>query len=59
MEAFDLFGRLPDGKPLWIEAVSELDAAEKDADRLSRIFAVEYFIYSEKAGRVVQALTRH
>jgi hypothetical protein len=54
MEAFDIFGRLPDGKPLWIEAVGDLDTAEKHANQLSRIFAEEYFIYSEQHGRIVQ-----
>ncbi len=48
MEAFDIFGRLPGGKPLWTEAVAELDAAGKHANRLSRTFAAEYFIYSRE-----------
>lgn len=54
MGVFDVFGRLPDGKPLWIEAVGDLDTAEKHATQLSRLFANEYFIYSEQHGRVVE-----
>lgn len=54
MKWFDIFGRLPDGKPLWIEAVGDLDTAEKHVNQLSRISAGEYFIYSEQQGRVVQ-----
>jgi hypothetical protein len=56
MRAFDVFGRLPDGKPLWIEAVGDLDTAEKHATQLSRIFASEYFIYSEQHGRVIERI---
>jgi hypothetical protein len=56
MEAFDLFRRLPNGKPLWIEAVRDLDTAQKHANQLSRIFAGEYFIYSERHGRVIERI---
>lgn len=56
MKAFDLFGRLPDGKPLWIGAVSDIDEAEEHANRLSGISAGEYFIYSERDGRVIERI---
>jgi hypothetical protein len=56
MEFFDLFGKLPDGKPFWIEAVSDINAARTHAHHLSRIFAQEYFIYSEKNGRIVERI---
>jgi hypothetical protein len=56
MEWFDLFGRLPDGKPLWIEAARDINTAEKHAKQLSRISSGEYFIYSEKHGRVVERI---
>jgi hypothetical protein len=50
---FDIFRRLPDGKPLWIESVQGLHAAK---DRLSHLLSAtpgEYFIYSEKSGGVI------
>jgi hypothetical protein len=54
MKAFDLFGRLPNGRPFWIEAVSDIGAAEKHASLLSETFEGEYFIYSEKEGRIIE-----
>jgi hypothetical protein len=52
---FDIFRRLPDGKPLWIESIQGLHAAK---DRLAYLVSAtpgEYFIYSEKSGGVVVA----
>ena len=58
MKAFDLFGRLPNGKPFFVGAVADIGAAEKHASLLSEIFAGEYFIYSEKDGQIIEPVTR-
>jgi hypothetical protein len=50
---FDLFSRLPDGSPLWLESVQGLEAARSRLNGLSRVRPGEYFIYSEKTGGMV------
>ena len=51
---FDIFSRLPDGSPLWLESVEGLAQAQQRLDGLARLHPGEYFIYSEKAGGVVR-----
>lgn len=50
---FDIFSRLPDGSPLWIESVEGLEEAKKRLSRLARYRPGRYFIYSEERGEVV------
>lgn len=50
---FDIFSRLPDGSPLWIESVEGLEEATKRLKKLARHYPGRYFIYSEQAGGVV------
>jgi hypothetical protein len=54
ISAFDVFKRLPDGKPLWIEAVEGLDEARKCMNRLAETAPGDYFIYCEKSGDVIE-----
>jgi len=54
---FDLFSRLPDGSPLWLESIEGLEKAEKRMDALSRSHPRDgYFIYSEKCGGVIRRI---
>jgi hypothetical protein len=54
---FDIFKRLPDGKPLWIEAVEGLDETRQCLTRLAETSPGDYFIYCEKTGGVVERLS--
>jgi hypothetical protein len=54
---FDIFKRLPDGHPIWIKAVEELEEAKVQIAHLTRNSPGEYFIYSVRNGCVIQAGT--
>jgi hypothetical protein len=49
---FDIFVRLPDGHPMWIEAVETFEQARKCLNRAARNAIGDCFIYSEKNGIV-------
>jgi hypothetical protein len=51
---FDIFATLPDGSPLWLEAVEGLDEARQRLSGLAQARPGMYFIYSEKTGGVVE-----
>jgi hypothetical protein len=51
---FDIFATLPDGSPLWLEAVEGLDQARERLNIFVRSRPGAYFIYSEKTGGVVE-----
>ena len=51
---FDIFATLPDGSPLWLEAVEGLDEARERLSGLVQTRPGAYFIYSEKTGGVVE-----
>ena len=53
---FDIFSRLPDGSPVWVESIEGLEKAQKRLDRLAELNPGEYFIYSEEIGGVVRRL---
>ncbi len=55
---FDIFRKLPDGKPVWVEAVEGLEEAKKRLTGLALISPEEYFIYSESKGIVVERVTK-
>lgn len=42
----DIFRRLPDGQPEWVEAAEGLDQAKERLIRLTSNSPAEYFIYS-------------
>ncbi len=54
MKVFDVFGTLPDGKPLLIESVLDLTTAEQHAMRFSQLFMCACFVYSEEDARIVK-----
>ena len=49
---FDIFARLPDGHPLWIQSFETLEEARERAKQLARNALGDCFIYSEKGGVV-------
>ena len=48
----DIFARLPDGSPMWIEAVEGLENARARVRVLNRMVPRDYFLFSEQNGRV-------
>jgi hypothetical protein len=50
---FDIFKRLPDGHPLWVNAVDGLEEARAQLVRLCAASPGEYFIYCSQNQRVV------
>ena len=53
---FDVFRRLPDGQPLWIQAVDGLHEAKLLSLRLAATSPGEYFIYNPRDGSIISAL---
>lgn len=54
---FDIFVTLPDGSPLWLEAVKGFDEARRRLNRFARARPGNYFLYSEKTGGVVERIS--
>lgn len=54
---FDIFKKLPDGKPLWVQAVGGLDEAKSHISRLSTSSSSpgEYFLLNIRNGSVIEA----
>ena len=48
----DIFARLPDGSPIWLEAVEGLQNARARMRELNRVAPRDYFIYSERNGSI-------
>ena len=51
---FDIFKKLPNGHPLWVKAVEELEEAKALLARLAETSPGEYFIYSPRNGTVIE-----
>jgi hypothetical protein len=51
---YDIFMKLPDGSPLWLEAVQGLDQARSRLASLARSSEGDYFVYSEKSGGIIE-----
>jgi hypothetical protein len=49
---FDIFARLPDGKPIWMESVEGLAKTNKRVHELTLIAPNDYFVYSEQSGSI-------
>ena len=49
---FDVFTRLPDGHPLWVDSFESLEQAKARLKELARNAVADYFIYSEERGIV-------
>jgi hypothetical protein len=51
---FDIFLRLPDGRPLWVEAVDGFEKAKVHVEELVQVSPGDYFIFDSKTGRILQ-----
>jgi hypothetical protein len=49
----DIFLRLPDGKPLWVEAVEGYDKAKLHIQKLIQVSPGEYFIFDSRTGQIL------
>jgi hypothetical protein len=49
---FDIFARLPDGKPIWMESVEGVERTNRRVRELTLIAPRDYFVYSEATGAV-------
>lgn len=52
---FDIFKRLPDGDPIWVQAIDGIEQAREQLARLASTTPGEYFIYDVHVGCVVQS----
>jgi len=50
---FDIFLRLPDGKPLWVEAVEGYERAKVHIEKLAETSPGDYFIFNSRTGQIV------
>jgi hypothetical protein len=50
----DIFLRLPDGKPLWVEAVEGYDKAKLHIQTLLQVSPGEYFIFDSRTGQILK-----
>lgn len=53
---FDIFRTLPDGTPLWLEAVQGLEDTRKRLIELERIAPDKYRVYDARENRFVDLL---
>lgn len=54
--AYDIFERLPDGQPLWVQAVGTIEEARTQIATLGRIrqrSARDFFVYDVRRGAEV------
>jgi hypothetical protein len=50
---FDLFRRLPDGQPLWVQAVEGLEEAKLQLARLVKANPGSYFIFDVATSAII------
>ena len=49
---FDIFARLPDGTPIWMESVEGVEKTSNRVHELTLIAPRDYFVYSEASGAI-------
>lgn len=54
----DILKRQRDGSFLWIEAASDLRAAEQRILRLAEVDAGEYFVFDQKSQQIVAKIAK-
>ena len=52
---FDIFIKLPNGKPLWVKAVAGLDEAKLHIGRLATASPGQYFLLNIRNGSIIEA----
>jgi len=50
----DIFAKLPDGSPMWIEAVEGIENARARIRELNQIAPRNYFLFLEQNGKVLR-----
>jgi hypothetical protein len=56
---YDIFRKLPDGVPIWVEAVQTLELAHVRLDRLSKSQPGDYVVYDLTRRQVIaEAISR-
>jgi hypothetical protein len=52
-EIFDIFRRLPDGDPLWVQAVDGFAQAESALRHLASTSSGDYFIFDSRTASIL------
>ena len=50
---FDIFMKLPDGHPIWIQAAESLEEARRQVLQIASEAPGDYFIFNAKNGQVI------
>ena len=50
---FDIFRKLPNGQPLWIEVVDGFESAKIQLHRIAAASPGEYFIFNSQNGSII------
>jgi hypothetical protein len=53
-QKLDIFVRLPDGKPLWLDSVVGYDKAKLALERLIQSTPGDYFLFNANTGEIVR-----
>jgi hypothetical protein len=53
-QKLDIFVRLPDGKPLWVESVVGYHKAKLALERLIQSTPGDYFLFNANTGEIVR-----
>jgi hypothetical protein len=53
-QKLDIFVRLPDGKPLWVDSVVGYDKAKLALERLIQSTPGDYFLFNANTGEIVR-----
>ena len=51
---YDIFRRLPDGGPIWIEAVQTVEGARARLASLSKAQPGDYFVYDLSTNKIIE-----
>ena len=53
-QKLDIFLRLPDGKPLWVESVLGYDKAKLKLEKLIQSTPGDYFLFNANTGEILR-----
>jgi hypothetical protein len=54
-QKLDIFLRLPDGKPLWVECVLGYEKAKLKLEKLLQSTPGDYFLFNARTGEIVRS----
>jgi hypothetical protein len=52
---FDIFRQFPDGQPVWVKAVDDLEEARREINSLSDETPGHYFVFDARASAVIHS----